>query len=150
MQALATFVSGVVFGLGLCVSGLVNPSKVQAFLDVTGQWDPSLAVTMATAVLTTGLGYRLVFARGTPIFATKFQIPAAGTVDPYLLAGAAIFGVGWGLVGFCPGPALAALSLGTPPAFIFVSAMLAGMAIARFTTLHRATSAVKLATPAQS
>lgn len=139
MQILATFVSGLLFGLGLCVSGLVNPAKVQNFLDIAGAWDPSLLITMATAVLVTGLGYRLVFARGTPLFETTFHVPAAGTVDRRLIAGATIFGIGWGLVGFCPGPAVAALAFAGAPAFIFVAAMLAGMALARQLTANLAT-----------
>ncbi len=137
MQVIATFVSGLLFGLGLCVSGLVNPAKVQSFLDVTGDWDPSLAITMASAVVVTGVGYRMAFRRGAPLFAGAFQIPPAGMIDLRLVAGAAIFGVGWGLVGFCPGPAVAALSTGAPSAFIFVLAMLAGMTIARLITAPR-------------
>lgn len=131
MHIVATFVSGLLFGLGLCVSGLVNPAKVLSFLDVAGQWDPSLALTMASAVLVTWAGYRFAFARGTPLFAGTFQLPPAGSIDVRLLGGAALFGVGWGLAGFCPGPAIASLSLGAKPAFVFVLAMLAGMAVAR-------------------
>lgn len=143
MQVLATLLSGLLFGFGLSISGLVNPAKVQAFLDITGQWDPSLAITMAAGLLVTGLGYRLTFARGKPLFGETFHLPPRGVVDRRLLAGATIFGIGWGLVGFCPGPAIAALSLGSPSALIFVLAMLAGMATARFLTSHRSASAIK-------
>ena len=135
MQVLATLAAGLLFGLGLSVSGLVNPAKVLAFLDIAGDWDPSLAVTMACAVGVTFLGYRLAFARGAPLFADTFQIPTQvptlADIDRRLVSGAALFGIGWGLVGFCPGPAIAALSLGLQPAFVFVAAMLAGMALAR-------------------
>jgi uncharacterized membrane protein YedE/YeeE len=137
MQIIATFVSGLLFGLGLCLSGLVNPAKVQSFLDIAGAWDPSLAITMATAVLITWAGYRIVFARRVPLFAGSFQIPPSSGVDARLIAGAAIFGVGWGLVGFCPGPAITALSLASWPAVVFVLAMLAGMGTARQLVAHR-------------
>jgi uncharacterized membrane protein YedE/YeeE len=131
MQAIATFTSGLLFGLGLVVSGLVNPAKVLNFLDVTGNWDVSLALTMAAAVVTTGLGYRLAMANPAPLFASGFQLPTAIAIDARLIIGAAIFGIGWGLVGYCPGPAIAALSLGSVSTLAFVAAMLAGMAIAR-------------------
>ena len=137
MQIIATFGAGLLFGLGLCLSGLVNPAKVQGFLDIAGAWDPSLAITMATAVLITGAGYRLVLARRGPLFAGSFQIPPSGGIDGRLIAGAAIFGVGWGLVGFCPGPAITALSLAPWPAVVFVLAMLAGMVTARWLVARR-------------
>jgi uncharacterized membrane protein YedE/YeeE len=144
MQAIATFTSGLLFGLGLVVSGLVNPAKVLNFLDVTGNWDASLAMTMAAAVVTTGLGYRFVMANPAPLFASGFQLPTAIAIDARLIIGAAIFGIGWGLVGYCPGPAIAALSLGSVSTFAFVAAMLAGMAIARtvaFASFARVNSA---------
>jgi uncharacterized membrane protein YedE/YeeE len=131
MRLLATFVSGLVFGLGLVVSGLINPAKVQAFLDIAGAWDPSLAVTMAVAVGTTALGYRLAFAAGTPALGGSFHLPSQSRIDSRLLVGAAVFGMGWGLVGFCPGPAISALALGSRQTITFVLAMLVGMAIAR-------------------
>ena len=128
---MATFLSGLIFGLGLVVSGLINPAKVLNFLDVAGPWDPSLAITMAAAVGVTGLGYRFAFAKGKPILGETFQLPTASAIDARLLAGAALFGIGWGLVGYCPGPAIAGLSLGASSTVVFVAAMLAGMAIAR-------------------
>ena len=137
MKIVATLVSGLLFGLGLCVSELVNPAKVQSFLDIAGTWDPSLAITMATAVIITWAGYRIAFGRQTPLFANSFQIPPSSNVDWRLITGAAIFGVGWGLVGFCPGPAITALSLASQPTFIFVLAMLAGMVTARQRVAHR-------------
>jgi len=131
VQIALTFIASLLFGLGLIVSGLANPAKVQSFLDVAGNWDPSLALTMSTAVIVTGLGYRLVFKRKRPVLADAFQLPAASAIDTKLLLGAALFGVGWGLVGYCPGPALVALSLGNPGTIFFVVAMLAGMFAAR-------------------
>jgi hypothetical protein len=131
MAIVATFLSGLIFGLGLVVSGLINPAKVLNFLDVAGPWDPSLAITMAAAVAVAGLGYRLAFAKGKPILSETFQLPAASAIDARLLAGAALFGIGWGLVGYCPGPAIAGLSLGVSSTVVFVAAMLGGMAIAR-------------------
>ena len=131
MQAIATLVSGLLFGLGLVESGLINPAKVLNFLDVAGTWDASLALTMGAAVVTTGLGYRIAFAKPAPLFGSSFHVPTATAVDARLVTGAALFGIGWGLVGYCPGPAIAALSAGSVSTFIFVAAMLAGMATAR-------------------
>lgn len=131
MQIAATFLASLLFGLGLVVSGLANPAKVQNFLDIAGAWDPSLAFTMAAAILVTGLGYVFVFKRGRPVFADTFQLPTATKIDFKLVSGAALFGVGWGLVGYCPGPALVALPLGNLSTAIFVAAMLAGMLAAR-------------------
>lgn len=134
MPFLATFISGIMFGLGLNISGLINPAKVHSFLDVAGDWDPSLAITMVCAVVVTWLGYRMTFRRKAPLFAAAFHVPRKGEIDRQLIGGAAVFGLGWGLAGFCPGPALAGLASGGPPAFIFVLAMLAGMAAARYLT----------------
>ena len=131
MSLLVSLLSGALFGTGLVLSGLINPAKVLAFLDVTGAWDPSLAATMAVAVLVTAVGYRLTFAAGRPAFDRTFHLPTQSDIDLRLVTGAALFGIGWGLVGYCPGPAIAALALGTPATFIFVVAMLAGMAAAR-------------------
>jgi uncharacterized membrane protein YedE/YeeE len=131
MQAIATLVSGLLFGLGLVESGLINPAKVLNFLDIAGPWDASLALTMAAAVVTTGLGYRIAFAKPAPLFGASFHVPAATAVDARLITGAALFGIGWGLVGYCPGPVIAALSAGSVSTFVFIAAMLAGMAAAR-------------------
>ncbi len=131
MQVLATLISGLMFGCGLVVSGLINPAKVLNFLDLAGTWDPSLAITMAVAVVTTAIGYRLAFERGRPLLDSSFHVPAANAIDGKLLVGAGLFGIGWGLAGFCPGPAIAALPVGSSPALTFFVAMLAGMAVAR-------------------
>ena len=132
MRLLIDFARGVLFGLGLVVCGLVNPAKVLAFLDLAGAWDPSLALTMAAAVAGTALGYRLAFRNARPWLDARFQLPLATAIDRPLVAGAALFGIGWGLSGYCPGPAFAAVALGNRGTFIFIVAMLLGMAVARW------------------
>lgn len=141
MQIIATLISGLLFGLGLCVSGLINPAKVLAFLDLAGAWDPSLAITMACAVVTTAIGYRIAFRSGAPLFGSSFQIPTLQEIDRTLVGGAALFGIGWGLIGFCPGPAIAALATQSISAVVFVAAMLAGMFTARNFSWARGSSA---------
>jgi uncharacterized membrane protein YedE/YeeE len=128
---LAALAAGLLFGLGLAVSQMVNPQKVQAFLDVTGDWDPSLALVMGGALAVTAIAFRLVLRRKTPVFGGRFALPAGGRIDRRLLAGAAIFGAGWGLAGYCPGPALAALSRPGVESIVFVIAMLAGSLLCR-------------------
>jgi uncharacterized membrane protein YedE/YeeE len=131
----SAFAAGLVFGLGLVVSQMINPAKVQAFLDIFGNWDPSLAFVMAGAVAVSALGYWFARSRGAPVLAGEFDLPTRHDLDPRLLAGAAIFGVGWGLAGLCPGPALANLALGLWQAYVFVAAMLFGMVLFRFMPL---------------
>ena len=127
----SAFASGLLFGLGLIVSEMVNPAKVLAFLDVFGNWDPSLAFVMGGAVAASALGYLIAKRRGVPVFAPRLEIPTRRDLDPRLIGGAALFGVGWGLVGLCPGPALTALTFGPWQVFVFVLAMIAGMALFR-------------------
>jgi uncharacterized protein len=127
MAILSAFTSGLLFGLGLIVSQMINPAKVLAFLDVFGRWDPSLALVMVGAVTASSIGYFLAKRRGVPVLAASLEIPTRRDLDSRLLGGAALFGVGWGLVGLCPGPALAIVSLGLWQAFLFVAAMIAGM-----------------------
>jgi len=127
MRNLAALVAGLLFGLGLVVSGMVNPAKVIGFLDVTGNWDPSLMFVMASALAITALGYRLVFGRAQPVCETEFHIPANKAIDGRLIAGAGIFGIGWGMGGFCPGPGISALGMGQVEAVAFVASMLFGM-----------------------
>src|SRR5688500_2533350 len=103
--------TGFLFGLGLVISGMSDPDKVLNFLDVFGSWDPSLAFVLSGAVLVTFFGYRFTWARGAPLLGERFELPTRKDLDPRLLAGAALFGVGWGLGGFCPGPALTAIPL---------------------------------------
>jgi len=131
---LAALVAGLVFGLGLAVSRMVDPGKVLAFLDVAGRWDPSLALVMAGALGVTLIGYRLVLRRAAPLLADSFGLPTRQDIDARLVGGAALFGVGWGLVGFCPGPAIASLAYGRLSSVLFVAAMLLGMAFYRVAT----------------
>lgn len=130
LRPLVALISGLFFGLGLIVSGMVSPGKVLAFLDFSGPaWDPSLALVLLSAVGVSALGAALGRHRGAPLLAPTFSGPPRQTLDGRLLLGAALFGVGWGLVGYCPGPALAALALGAPTAWVFVAAMLVGMGL---------------------
>lgn len=129
LQVIAALVAGSLFGLGLTFSRMVDPAKVLGFLDIAGNWDPSLALVLAGATGTASIGFRLVLGRSRPLFADRFNLPTARRIDARLIVGAAIFGVGWGLVGLCPGPALAGLGLAFRPVAIFVVAMLAGMAL---------------------
>lgn len=125
------FAIGLIFGLGLVVSGMVNPAKVQNFLDIYGSWDPSLAFVMAGAVMAAFVGYRLAWRRTKPLLDDRFHLPGATSLDRRLLLGAAIFGIGWGLGGYCPGPALTGLSLLAPGTIVFIPAMIVGMWLAR-------------------
>lgn len=117
---------GIIFGIGLAVSQMIDPAKVLGFLDIAGRWDPSLALVIAGALGMTFIGFRLALRLPTPLLAKRFSLPTARAIDMRLLAGAALFGIGWGLVGFCPGPALASLAYGRQESFIFVAAMAAG------------------------
>ncbi len=125
--------AGLLFGAGLALSQMINPAVVLAFLDVAqipaGLWNPSLALVMLAAVGVTWLGYRLAFRRAGPLAAPVFQVPTARTIDARLIGGAVLFGLGWGLCGYCPGPAIAGLSLGVLKTWIFVTAMATGMAL---------------------
>jgi hypothetical protein len=127
---------GVIFGAGLALSDMINPARVLAFLDAFGPWDPTLAFVMAGALLPSALGYAVVRRMRRPLMAEQFCIPENRVVERRLLAGAALFGAGWGLAGFCPGPAIAALAF-TWQAWLFTAAMLAGMALHWIATLPR-------------
>ncbi|HEY6038279.1 MAG TPA: DUF6691 family protein [Kofleriaceae bacterium] len=118
---------GALFGAGVCISGMVRPSKVLGFLDFAGPWDATLLVVMASALAVTVVAWRIVAGLRAPRFGRDFPGPPSPLVDARLVAGAALFGVGWGLSGYCPGPALVALVAGVPATFVFVAAMLAGM-----------------------
>jgi len=150
MSVLLQFIVGLIFGFGLIVSGMSNPAKVLNFLDFaairTGTWDASLAFVMAGAIAVTFTGFKLVLERSQPVFGERFHLPARGDIDARVVAGPAIFGIGWGLAGFCPGPAITALGLGTKTAAIFVVAMLAGMWLARFIASRPSMS--RMVTPA--
>jgi uncharacterized membrane protein YedE/YeeE len=129
MRMIVALFSGALFGLGLAVSGMINPAKVIGFLDLAGEWDPTLAFVMGGALLVAIPAFRLILGRPRPILAGDFALPTKSTLDARLLGGAALFGVGWGLSGFCPGPAVAALVAGLAPVFAFVAAMVAGMVL---------------------
>jgi len=118
---------GALFGAGVCISGMVRPSKVLGFLDFGGAWDATLLVVMASALVVTVVAWRVVARLRAPRFGTAFPPPPSPLVDARLIGGAALFGLGWGLSGYCPGPALVALVAGVPATFVFVAAMLAGM-----------------------
>jgi len=132
-KILVALFAGAIFGAGLTISQMINPAKVLAFLNVTaapsGNWDPSLAFVMAGALVTAIAGYRVVLRRARPIFALKFKVPTRRDIDWRLVVGATVFGLGWGLVGYCPGPAFAALTLGSGKTIAFIAAMLIGMAV---------------------
>ena len=131
MGILVNAIAGLLFGFGLLISGMADPAKVVNFLDVLGTWDPSLAFVTAGAVAVTFVGYRAAFRRSAPLLTQRFHLPTATTIDRRVVLGAAIFGIGWGLTGFCPGPAIVSIPLLAQGTMVFVPAMLAGMAIAR-------------------
>jgi uncharacterized membrane protein YedE/YeeE len=128
MLALATLLCGFIFGLGLLISGMTQPTKVLGFLDIFGGWDPSLAVVMAAALAVSGVGYWLAQQRPAPVLAPRFDLSTKSGIDAPLVAGSAMFGIGWGLVGLCPGPALENLATLSPQVIVFCIAMAAGMA----------------------
>jgi uncharacterized membrane protein YedE/YeeE len=128
---LAALATGTLFGAGLALSDMVNPARVLGFLDVAGAWDPTLAFVMAGAVLASAIGYVASWQLRAPLFGASFLIPENRRLDRQLLGGAALFGIGWGLVGFCPGPAIAGLVFGLWQPWLFVAAMIAGMALHR-------------------
>lgn len=118
---------GLVFGLGIVISGMANPAKVLNFFDLFGTWDPSLILVMGSALVVTFVGYRLVLGRPAPTFDRKFHLPTKRDLDVPLVAGSALFGIGWGIAGFCPGGAIPALGSGELSPFIFVVAMIGGI-----------------------
>ena len=126
-QLLAAFGCGLLFGAGLLISGMTQPDKVLGFLDIFGAWDATLAFVMAGAVIVTSIGFALVRRRGAPVLAAKLQWPTRDDIDAPLIAGAALFGIGWGLVGLCPGPAIVNLASLSLPVIVFVVAMAVGM-----------------------
>lgn len=129
MAIVLAWLAGLVFGAGLILSGMADPGKVLAFLDLAGAWDPSLALVMAGAIGVAWLPFRWAERRSHTLLARPMNLPAKTPITPRLAIGSAVFGVGWGLVGFCPGPALVAVGMGLRPALVFVAAMLLGMAV---------------------
>lgn len=129
---ISALIIGMIFGAGIAISGMANPAKVLNFFDLFGTWDPSLAVVMGSALVTAFVGYRLVFgAFPKPILREEFAIPKNITIDFRLISGAAVFGIGWGISGFCPGGSIPALGLGEGSAYVFFLAMILGIVVAR-------------------
>ena len=140
MNIIVQFVIGLVFGLGLVIAGMSNPAKVLNFLDIAaiarGGWDASLAFVMAGAVVVTFVGYRLAWMRGAPLFDAKFHLPERADIDARVIVGPAIFGLGWGLAGVCPGPAFTLLASPSANVLLFVGSMFAGLAAARMLSVQ--------------
>ncbi len=134
MKLIYALMTGIVFGVGISISGMMNPAKVFNFFDVTGTWDPSLAFVMGGAVIVTFIGYRLVWRRSAPLFGRQFQIPTSNDIDAKLIGGSALFGVGWGISGFCPGGAIPALGTGRWEVVLFLAAVIAGFYLRRLLT----------------
>ena len=135
MRNLFCFAVGLVFGVGLCVSGMTHPDKVLGFLDLAGAWDPSLAFVMAGALAVGFVGFGLAKRRRRDLFGAPLALPAGGAIDRPLVLGSAIFGVGWGLAGICPGPGLVDVGFLEPRALVFVAAMAIGMVLHNFAVL---------------
>ena len=129
MFVLTSLLSGLVFGLGLIISGMANPAKVLGFLDLAGPWDPSLAFVMLGAIAVGIVAFAVARKRTLSFLGAEMKLPKANSIDRRLMAGSALFGVGWGIAGFCPGPGLVALGMGEVKALVFVAAMLAGMGL---------------------
>jgi uncharacterized protein len=132
MRLLSAFAIGLIFGLGIALSGMINPAKVLNFFDIAGTWDPSLAFVMTGALAVTIPGYRVIFRRPAPALEPRFQLPDTRVIDRRLVLGSATFGAGWGIAGFCPGGALPALGTGNPQVLIFVAALICGLLVARW------------------
>src|SRR5450759_5999106 len=137
MSLFFSLLAGVIFGAGLTISDMVNPARVSNFLDFAGSWDPTLMFVMAGGLAVTTLGYKLIFRRNSPVVDEKFHLPIRRQIDLPLVGGAALFGVGWGLAGICPGPAFADLVTLKPKVLLFVAAMLAGMIAASAAIAYR-------------
>lgn len=135
---LPALLTGLVFGAGLALSDMVNPARVLSFLDIAGAWDPTLAFVMAGAVAASAIGYAVARRLRAPLFGSSFFIPENRMLDRQLIGGAGLFGIGWGLVGFCPGPAVAGLAFGLWQPWLFVAAMIVGMALHRIANTPRA------------
>ncbi|QFG36284.1 hypothetical protein BDE18_4083 [Paracoccus pantotrophus] len=131
MVLLSALLIGLVFGAGIAVSGMANPAKVLNFFDIAGAWDPSLAFVMGGALAVALPGYRLVLRRPAPVLALRFHLPERRAIDPALVGGSALFGLGWGLSGFCPGGAIPAIGLIRPEPVLFSATMAAGIAIVK-------------------
>lgn len=131
MRLIFASISGLIFGFGLALAGMLNPSKVQGFLDIFGVWDPSLAFVMGGGIMVNAIGYYFVLKRDKPLFAEKFTLPTTTNIDKNLLIGSAIFGIGWGLAGLCPGPVISNVLLQPQDAVIFLIIMVFGLSVGR-------------------
>jgi len=131
-QTAIALAAGLIFGAGLAVSGMADPQRVQAFLDLFGAWDPTLAFVMGGAMIPMAIAWAVQRRMAAPVAASRFDLPGTNRIDPRLAIGALIFGAGWGIGGLCPGPAIADLAIAPAPAAMFIAAMLAGMAVHRF------------------
>jgi uncharacterized protein len=132
LQDTSSLVAGVIFGLGLAIAQMTDPRKVLGFLDVTGAWDPSLLLVLGSALTVTAVAYRWVLARGTPLWDESFHLPEWTPIDFRLISGSALFGIGWGLAGYCPGPAIASLGFGNLEALWVVPSLCLGAAVQRW------------------
>ena len=132
MRLFSIYVIGIIFGVGISMSGMANPAKVINFFDVAGTWDPSLMFVMGGALLITFIGYRFVLKGQSPVFDSKFHLPNKQDIDMQLVGGSALFGIGWGIAGFCPGGAIPAIGTGHNEVFIFMASLVVGIMIARF------------------
>jgi uncharacterized protein len=140
MEKLPILLSGLLFGAGVTISGMVKPMKVLNFLDISGPWDATLIFVMGAGLVVTLLGYQIIFRRGAPLFAASFRLPISQDIDAKLLGGSALFGLGWGISGFCPGPAVASVVFGRMESMTFVVAMAAGMIITKQIQIRMRTS----------
>lgn len=131
MHIVVSLVAGLVFGIGIMVSGMASPAKVMNFFDVAGSWDPSLMFVMGGALITTLIGYQLIFKKARPISAPSFHLPTKSDIDLRLVGGSAVFGIGWGIAGFCPGGALPAIGTGRTEVLVFSVALVAGILMTR-------------------
>jgi uncharacterized membrane protein YedE/YeeE len=136
-MAVTSFLSGVIFALGLGIGGMTQPAKVVGFLDFAGNWDPSLAFVMIGAIAVYSVFYRLICRRPAPLFSSTFSLPTRTELDPRLVGGAAVFGLGWGIAGYCPGPAVSSLASGNLAPVVFSAAMIAGMFLCKFVEMLR-------------
>ncbi|MGL1919733.1 MAG: YeeE/YedE family protein [Hyphomicrobiales bacterium] len=132
MKLVLSYIIGLIFGIGIVISGMANPAKVINFFDFAGNWDASLAFVMAGGLIITFIGYRFILAKPAPLLEAKFDLPSKTSIDFNLIGGSALFGIGWGIAGFCPGGAIPALGTGMSQVFIFTAAMVAGIYATKF------------------
>ncbi len=145
MLVIASLLAGLVFGLGLILSGMANPAKVLGFLDLAGPWDPSLALVMAGAIAVGLMAFAVAGKRTVSYLGAQMKLPTARHIDRRLVIGSLLFGIGWGIAGFCPGPALVALGMGTTKAAVFVAAMLLGMGVFELTERRKPAASIRTA-----